>query len=53
MSPEMRGRIYTILKVINQCAICETQCPLYEACEQCDKDICTMLQELDDELLND
>lgn len=45
----MRGKIYRILKVTNECKSCE-ECPLFNFCEE-GEGVCDYLEELDNKLI--
>lgn len=52
MIKEKRERIYKILKAISDVKCCETDCPLYYFCDECDG-VCNYLEKLDNKLISE
>lgn len=52
MNIKKRDKIYQILKAISDVKCCETDCPLYYFCDECEG-VCNYLEGLSDKLIDE
>lgn len=48
----MRDKIYRVLKVLREVKDCESECPLYYYCDECEG-VCDYLEQLDNKLIGE